>query len=163
MSSSSLSHIDETGRARMVNVGDKPDTRRLAIAKGEVRLQPQTLALLQQGLLKKGDALTVAQVAGIMAAKRTAELIPLCHPLPVNHIEVLLEPDESLPGVRITATVETIGKTGAEMEALTAVSVAGLTVYDMVKAVEKTASLQNIHLAEKHGGKSGDVYNEQSV
>ena len=163
MSSSSLSHIDETGRARMVNVGEKPDTRRLAVAKGEVHLQRQTLALLQQGLLKKGDALTVAQVAGIMAAKRTAELIPLCHPLAVNHIEVLLEPDESLPGVRITATVETIGKTGAEMEALTAVSVAGLTVYDMVKAVEKTASLQNIHLAEKHGGKSGDVYNEPSV
>ena len=163
MSSSSLSHIDETGRARMVDVGNKPDTRRLAVAKGEVHLQRQTLALLQQGLLKKGDALTVAQVAGIMAAKRTAELIPLCHPLPVHHIEVLLEPDESLPGVRITATVETIGKTGAEMEALTAVSVAGLTVYDMVKAVEKTASLQNIHLAEKHGGKSGDVYNEQSV
>jgi cyclic pyranopterin phosphate synthase len=163
MSSSTLSHIDDAGRARMVNVGDKPDTRRSAVAKGEVRLQPQTLSLLKQGLLKKGDALTVAQIAGIMAAKRTAELIPLCHPLPIHHVDVQLAPDDGLPGVRITATVETFGKTGAEMEALTAVSVAALTVYDMVKAVEKTACLQNIHLAEKHGGQSGDVYNEPSV
>jgi cyclic pyranopterin phosphate synthase len=163
MSSTTFSHIDETGRARMVNVGDKPDTVRTATARGEIRLQPQTLTLLQQGLLKKGDALTVAQVAGIMAAKRTAEIIPLCHPLPIHAIDVQLAPDESLPGVKITATVQTFGKTGAEMEALTAVSVAALTVYDMVKAVEKTASIQNIHLAEKHGGQSGDVYNERAA
>lgn len=163
MPSDKLSHIDEAGRARMVDVGDKPDTRRTAVAKGEVRLQPETLALLQQGALKKGDALTVAQIAGIMAAKRTAELIPLCHPIPLHQIEVKLEPDGALPGVKITATVATVGKTGAEMEALTAVSVAALTVYDMVKAVEKTACLQNIRLIEKHGGQSGDVYNEQAA
>ncbi len=163
MSSNKLTHIDETGRARMVDVGDKPDTRRTAVAKGEIRLRPETLALLQQGRLKKGDALTVAQMAGIMGAKRTSDLIPLCHPIPIHQIEVKLEPDESLPGVRITATVQTVGKTGVEMEALTAVSVAALTVYDMVKAVEKTASIQNIRLVEKHGGLSGDVINEQAA
>jgi len=163
MPSDKLSHIDETGRARMVDVGDKPDTRRTAVAKGEIRLRPETLALIQQGALKKGDALTVAQIAGIQAAKRTAELIPLCHPIPLHQISVDLEPDESLPGVRITAAVHTVGKTGAEMEALTAVSVAALTVYDMVKAVERAASIQNIRLVEKHGGLSGDVYNERAA
>ncbi len=163
MSPDKLTHIDETGRARMVDVGDKPDTRRTAVAKGDIRLRPETLALLQQGRLKKGDALTVAQMAGIMGAKRTSDLIPLCHPIPIHQIEVKLEPDESLPGVRITATVQTVGKTGVEMEALTAVSVAALTVYDMVKAVEKTASIQNIRLVEKHGGLSGDVINEQAA
>jgi cyclic pyranopterin phosphate synthase len=163
MSSDKLTHIDETGRARMVDVGDKPDTRRTAVAKGEIRLRSETLALLQQGRLKKGDALTVAQMAGIMGAKRTSDLIPLCHPIPIHQIEVKLEPDEGLPGVRITATVQTVGKTGVEMEALTAVSVAALTVYDMVKAVEKTASIQNVRLVEKHGGLSGDVMNEQAA
>jgi len=160
MSQPKLTHIDEAGRARMVDVGDKPDTRRTAVAKGEIHLRRETLALIQQGTLKKGDALTVAQVAGILGAKRTSDLIPLCHPIPIHQIEVKLEPDESLPGVRITATVQTVGKTGVEMEALTAVSVAALTVYDMVKAVEKTASIQNIRLVEKHGGLSGDVVNE---
>ncbi len=160
MPSDKLTHIDETGRARMVDVGDKPDTRRTAVAKGEIRLRPETLALLQQGRLKKGDALTVAQMAGIMGAKRTSDLIPLCHPIPIHQIEVKLEPDENLPGVRTTATVQTVGKTGVEMEALTGVCVAALTVYDMVKAVEKTASIQNIRLVEKHGGLSGDVMNE---
>ncbi len=160
MSQTKLTHIDEAGRARMVDVGDKPDTRRTAVAKGEIHLRRETLALIQQGTLKKGDALTVAQVAGILGAKRTSDLIPLCHPIPIHQIEVKLEPDESLPGVRITATVQTVGKTGVEMEALTAVSVAALTVYDMVKAVEKTASIQNIRLVEKHGGLSGDVVNE---
>ena len=160
MSQTKLSHIDEAGRARMVDVGDKPDTRRTAVAKGEIHLRRETLALIQQGTLKKGDALTVAQVAGILGAKRTSDLIPMCHPIPIHQIEVKLEPDESLPGVRITATVQTVGKTGVEMEALTAVSVAALTVYDMVKAVEKTASIQNIRLVEKHGGLSGDVVNE---
>ncbi len=163
MSPNKLTHVDETGRARMVDVGDKPDTRRTAVAKGEIRLRPETLALLQQGRLKKGDALTVAQMAGIMGAKRTSDLIPLCHPIPIHQIEVKLEPDENLPGVRITATVQTVGKTGVEMEALTAVSVAALTVYDMVKAVEKTANIQNIRLVEKHGGLSGDVINEQAA
>ena len=160
MSQTKLTHIDESGRARMVDVGDKPDTRRTAVAKGEIRLRRETLTLIQQGTLKKGDALTVAQVAGIMGAKRTSDLIPLCHPIPIHQIEVKLEPDEGLPGVRITATVQTVGKTGVEMEALTAVSVAALTIYDMVKAVEKTASIQNIRLVEKHGGLSGDVVNE---
>ncbi len=163
MSPGKLTHIDETGRARMVDVGDKPDTRRTAVAKGEIRLRPETLALLQQGRLKKGDALTVAQMAGIMGAKRTSDLIPLCHPIPIHQIEVKLELDESLPGVSIMATVQTVGKTGVEMEALTAVSVAALTVYDMVKAVEKTANIQNIRLVEKRGGLSGDVINEQAA
>ena len=163
MSQTKLTHIDETGRARMVDVGDKPDTRRTAVAKGEIRLRPETLALIEHGTLKKGDALTVAQVAGILGAKRTSDLIPLCHPIPIHQIGVQLEPDQSLPGVRITATVQTVGKTGVEMEALTAVSVAALTVYDMVKAVERTACIQNIRLVEKHGGLSGDVVNEQAA
>ncbi len=155
-----LSHIDEGGRAHMVDVGDKPDTERIAIAKGEVLMRPETLALIQEGALKKGDLLTTAQLAGIMAAKRTAELIPLCHPLPINQIEVDLQLDPELPGVQIAATVRTTGKTGVEMEALTAVSVAALTVYDMAKAAEKTMRIQNIRLAEKRGGQSGDVLNE---
>ncbi len=144
----------------MVDVGAKPDTERLAVARGEVVMQPSTLALIQAGAMKKGDVLTVAQLAGIMGAKRTSELIPLCHPLPLTQVEVTLELDESLPGVRITATARTVGKTGVEMEALTAVSVAALTVYDMAKAAEKTMRIQNIRLAEKHGGQSGDVANE---
>lgn len=155
-----LSHLDDTGRARMVDVGNKPDTERTAIARGEVVMRPETLALIQQGAMKKGDVLTVAQLAGVMGAKRTAELIPLCHPLPLHHIDVTLELDPALPGVRITATTRTTGKTGVEMEALTAVSVAALTVYDMAKAVEKTMRIQNIRLVEKHGGRSGDVLNE---
>jgi len=120
-------------------------------------MSPETLALIREGELKKGDVLTLAQVAGIMAAKRTSELIPLCHPLSLNHIEVNLVLDEALPGVRITARVGTVGKTGVEMEALTAVSVAALTVYDMAKAVEKTMRIQNIRLVEKRGGQSGDI------
>jgi cyclic pyranopterin monophosphate synthase len=159
MSSSELSHIDESGKARMVNVGGKPSTERTAVAYGEVHLRLETLDLVRQGLMKKGDVLTVAQIAGIMAAKRTSELIPLCHPLPIHQIEVNLELDDNLPGVVITSTVRTFDKTGVEMEALTAVSVAALTVYDMVKAVEKTGRIQNIHLVEKHGGQHGDVYN----
>ncbi|HNT54159.1 MAG TPA: cyclic pyranopterin monophosphate synthase MoaC [Anaerolineaceae bacterium] len=144
----------------MVAVGAKPDTERLAIARGEVHLQPDTVALIRQGLMKKGDVLTVAQIAGIQAAKRTADLIPLCHPIPIHQVAVELELDDSLPGVVITATVRTIGKTGVEMEALTAVAVAALTVYDMVKAVEKTGRIQNIRLLEKHGGLSGDVIHD---
>lgn len=157
---SELSHIDESGRAHMVDVSQKADTVRSAVAKGEVHLKLETLDLIQKGLMKKGDVLTVAQIGGIMAAKRTSELIPLCHPLPLQQVEVNLEVDLSLPGVIITATARTIGKTGVEMEALTAVTVAALTVYDMVKAVEKTARIQNIRLVEKHGGRSGDVVNE---
>jgi cyclic pyranopterin monophosphate synthase len=155
-----LTHVDESGKAHMVDVGGKPETERVAVARGEVHLQLKTLALIKQGLMKKGDVLTVAQVAGVMAAKRTSDLIPLCHPIPINQVDVELVVDEQLPGVRITASVRTYGKTGAEMEALTAVSVAALTVYDMVKAVEKTGRIQNIRLVEKHGGQSGDVINE---
>lgn len=154
---STLSHIDDSGSARMVDVGAKPDSERVAVAKGEVTMLPETLALIQAGALKKGDVLTVAQLAGVMAAKRTSELIPLCHPLPLTHVSVDLALDASLPGVRITATARTVARTGVEMEALTAVSVAALTVYDMAKSVEKTLRIQNIRLVEKHGGKSGDV------
>lgn len=155
-----LSHLDDSGQAHMVDVSAKPDTARVAVAKGEVRMLPATLALIQAGAMKKGDVLTVAQLAGVMGAKRTADLIPLCHPLPLTQVEVRLELDPILPGVQITATARTVGKTGVEMEALTAVSVAALTVYDMAKAVEKTMQIQNIRLVEKHGGRSGDVVNE---
>ena len=152
-----LSHLDESGAARMVDVSAKPDTERTAIAAGEVLMKPETLALVRAGALKKGDVLSVARIAGVMAAKRTAELIPLCHPLPLTQVTVDLELDDSLPGVRIRAAARTVGKTGVEMEALTAVSVAALTIYDMAKAAEKTMRIQNIRLVEKHGGRSGDV------
>lgn len=155
-----LTHLDDSGRAQMVDVGNKEDTERIAIAKGEVHMRAETLALIHAGAIKKGDVLAVAQVAGVMAAKRTADLIPLCHPLPLTQITVDIGLDPELPGVRVTATVRTIGKTGVEMEALTAVSVAALTVYDMAKAAEKTMRIQNIHLVEKHGGRSGDIINE---
>ena len=155
--SSSLSHLDETGRARMVDVGHKPDTERIAIARGEVQMRLETLALIRTGALKKGDVLSVAQVAGVMAAKRTSELIPLCHPLLLNQILVEFELDDGLPGVRILATVRTVGKTGVEMEALTAAAVAALTVYDMAKAAQKDMRIGDIRLVRKTGGKSGDI------
>jgi cyclic pyranopterin phosphate synthase len=123
-------------------------------------MKPETLALIRDGAIKKGDVLTVAQVAGIMAAKKTSELIPLCHPLQLTKVDLDFTLDERLPGVLITATAKTVGKTGVEMEALTAVSVAALTIYDMAKAAEKTMRIQNIRLAEKYGGKSGDIINE---
>ena len=144
----------------MVDVGSKQDTERIAIAKGEVVMLASTLDLIRIGSIKKGDVLTVAEIAGISAAKRTAELIPLCHPLSLTKIAVDLSIDEALPGIKISATVKTTGKTGVEMEALTAVSVAALTVYDMAKAAEKTMKIQNIRLVEKHGGASGDIVNE---
>jgi cyclic pyranopterin phosphate synthase len=156
---SKLTHLDEHGRASMVDVGHKPDTERIAIARGEVHMQKETFELIRDGQIKKGDVLTIAQIAGITAAKRTSDLIPLCHPLPLSKIDVDLALDESLPGVIITAAVKTVGKTGVEMEALTAVSVAALTIYDMAKAAEKTMRIQNIRLIEKHGGQSGDVVN----
>ena len=155
-----LTHLDAQGRARMVNVGHKPDTERVAVAKGEVIMRPETLALIRQGALKKGDVLTVAEIAGVMAAKRTSDLIPLCHPLPLTQVTVELTLRDDLPGVEITATARTVAKTGVEMEALTAVSVAALTVYDMAKAAEKTMRLTNIRLVRKSGGLSGDVVNE---
>lgn len=155
-----LTHLDEHGRARMVDVGHKPDSERMAVARGEVHMKKETLDLIRAGQIKKGDVLTVAQIAGITASKRTSDLIPLCHPLPLSNIDVHLELDDALPGVVITATVGVTGKTGVEMEALTAVSIAALTVYDMAKAAEKTMRIQNIRLIEKHGGMSGDVVNE---
>jgi cyclic pyranopterin phosphate synthase len=157
---SKLTHLDEHGRASMVDVGHKPDTERIAIARGEVHMKKETFDLIRNGQIKKGDVLTIAQIAGISASKRTSDLIPLCHPLPLSKIDVDLALDESLPGVIITATVKTTGKTGVEMEALTAVSVAALTIYDMAKAAEKTMRIQNVRLIEKHGGQSGDIVNE---
>jgi cyclic pyranopterin phosphate synthase len=154
-----LSHIDAAGRARMVDVGAKPITERLAVAEGEVHMRPETLELIRQNALEKGDALAVAQVAGIQAAKRTAELIPFCHPLPLDHLSVDFELDDSLPGVRIRATARSTGKTGVEMEALTAVSVAALTIYDMAKSAEKSMHIENVRLVKKSGGKSG-IYEE---
>jgi len=152
-----LSHIDESGRARMVDVTAKDDTVREAVAKGSVRMKPETLALIQSGGVPKGDVLAVAQVAGVMAAKRTHELIPMCHPLLLSAIDVRLEPDEKESAVQITATVRTTGKTGVEMEALTAVAVAALTIYDMCKAVDRGMRIEGVRLARKSGGKSGEV------
>lgn len=144
----------------MVDVGEKPISHRIARAKGQVRLLPSTLEMIKNGLMKKGDVLTVAKIAGIQGAKKTSELIPLCHPLIINQINVEIVLDEELPGVQIESSVITDGKTGVEMEALTAVSVAALTIYDMVKAVEKSAQIEKIRLVEKRGGMSGDVFNE---
>jgi len=155
-----LSHLDGSGRVRMVDIGEKIDSERIAIAKGEVLMKKSTLDLIRAGQMTKGDVLTVAQIAGITASKRTSELIPLCHPLSLTKIDVDIVLDETVPGVIITATAKTVGKTGVEMEALTAVSVAALTIYDMAKAAEKTMRIQNIRLVEKHGGRSGDVVNE---
>ena len=156
-----LSHIDDQGRVRMVDVGGKPDTAREATARGRVVMQPGTLALIQERGLPKGDVLAVAQVAGVMAAKRTHELIPMCHPLLLTGIDVSFEPqpaagDDGLAAVEITATVRTTGKTGVEMEALTAVAVAGLTIYDMCKAVDRGMRIEAVRLVHKVGGKSGE-------
>lgn len=155
-----LSHVDDLGNARMVDVSGKPETERVAVARGEIVMSKSTLDLIRAGGVKKGDVLTLAQVAGIMAAKRTSDLIPLCHPLQLSKVDVECLADESLPGIKITAIVKTTGKTGVEMEALTAVSLAALTIYDMTKAAEKTMRIQNIRLVEKHGGRSGDIVNE---
>ncbi len=150
-----LTHLDEAGQAKMVDVGHKSDTERLAVARGVVIMEPDTLQLIKEGALKKGDVLTVAEVAGIMAAKRTSELIPLCHPLLLNKIDVSCKVNEEASCVEIEASVEVRGKTGVEMEALTAVSVAALTIYDMAKAVDRGMRLTDIRVVYKEGGKSG--------
>lgn len=150
-----LTHFDREGHAHMVDVGGKEVTDRVAVAAVEVRMRPETLALVTGGKARKGDVLGVARLAGIMAAKRTADLIPLCHPLPITSVALDLAADPALPGVRITATVKTSGRTGVEMEALTAASVAALTVYDMLKAAEKSMSIEGLHVVLKDGGKSG--------
>lgn len=152
---SGLTHFDAEGQAHMVDVSGKADTARLAVAEGYIKMSAETLAIIQDGSAKKGDVLGVARLAGIMGAKRTADLIPLCHPLPITKVAVELEPVPDLPGIRVVATVKTGGKTGVEMEALTAVSTALLTVYDMVKAVQKDMEITDIRLLRKEGGKSG--------
>jgi cyclic pyranopterin monophosphate synthase len=150
-----LSHLSSGGEARMVDVSGKAVTERVAVAEGKVIMQPTTLDIVRQGDAKKGDVLGIARVAGVMAAKRTHELIPLCHPLALSQIEVDATPDAKLPGIKITARVKVSGQTGVEMEALTAVSVACLTIYDMVKAVDRGMRIEGIRLLEKSGGRSG--------
>jgi cyclic pyranopterin phosphate synthase len=152
-----LSHLDESGHPRMVDITAKTDTTRQAIAKGSIYMKPETLALIRAGQVAKGDVLSVAQVAGVMAAKKTHELIPLCHPLLLTDIDVQLEPDEKESALHITTSVRTTGKTGVEMEALTAVAVAALTVYDMCKAVDRGMRIEGVRLARKSGGKSGEI------
>ena len=156
-----LTHLDETGRADMVDVGGKAISERVARAAGAVLMQPATLALIREGNIKKGDVLTVARIAGVMAAKRTADLIPLCHPLPINKIGLELAYNEAESAIEIQATVKTSGRTGVEMEALTAVSVAALTIYDMAKAVDRGMRITDIRLLEKRGGASGDYRAEE--
>ena len=151
----SLSHFDDQGQAHMVDVSDKEVTDRIAVAEGCVKMHPETLDYVLKGSAKKGDVLGIARIAGIMAAKKTADLIPLCHPLPITKVTLELTPDTDLPGVRISATVKTSGQTGVEMEALSAVSVAALTIYDMLKAVEKSMTIEGIRVVLKDGGKSG--------
>jgi cyclic pyranopterin phosphate synthase len=155
MAKARLSHIDEKGDARMVDVSDKPFTARTATAEGFVTMRPETLALLKSGEAPKGDVLATARIAGIMAAKRTHELIPLCHPLSLTKVAIDLEPISKPPGVRVEAVVKSAGQTGVEMEALTAVSVACLTLYDMLKAVERGMRIEGIRVVEKTGGRSG--------
>ncbi|TQN59532.1 cyclic pyranopterin monophosphate synthase MoaC [Agrobacterium tumefaciens] len=151
-----LTHIDAAGEAHMVDVGDKAETVRVAIAEGFVKMKPETLALIRDGNARKGDVIGTARLAGIMAAKQTANLIPLCHPLMLTKVSVDITEDIALPGLRVEAMVKLSGKTGVEMEALTAVSITCLTIYDMAKAADKAMEIVNIRLLEKRGGKSGD-------
>ena len=151
-----LTHLDETGAARMVDVSDKDVTSRVAVALGAVRMLPETLALITSGSAAKGDVIATARIAGIMAAKRTHELIPLCHPLPLQSVTVDIAADATLPGLVVTATAKVTGRTGVEMEALTAASVACLTIYDMAKAVDRAMVIEDVRLIAKSGGRSGD-------
>jgi len=154
--SEKLTHVADSGEARMVDVSSKPESKRVARAGGLIRMRPATLAAIVNAQVKKGDVLGVARVAGVMAAKRTADLIPLCHPLMLDDVQVDLAPDESIPGIRAEATVRTTGRTGVEMEALTAVSMALLTVYDMAKALDREMQISDISLLAKSGGAGGD-------
>ena len=151
-----LSHLDAEGRARMVDIGAKSETARTARAEGSIRMSAQALAAVESNAVAKGDVIAVARIAGIMAAKKTAELIPLCHPLPLSDAGVDIDVDRALPGLRVTAWASTHGKTGVEMEALTAASVALLTIYDMAKAIDRAMEISGVRLTEKRGGKSGD-------
>ncbi|MBX3429671.1 MAG: cyclic pyranopterin monophosphate synthase MoaC [Hyphomonadaceae bacterium] len=157
-----LTHIDDAGRARMVDVGDKQSTRREAVAEGRIRMHAETLARAIAGDLPKGDVRAIAEIAGVMAGKRAAELIPLCHPLALTSLKVEVTPDESLPGFTVSAHARVNGQTGVEMEALTAVSVACLTLYDMLKAVDRNMTIEAIALTEKHGGASGSYVRAKS-
>ena len=157
--SNSLTHFDRKGNAHMVDVSSKANTDRVAIAKGTVRMKRKTFNIMTEGKAKKGDVLSIARIAGIMGCKKTSELIPLCHPIPLSNVKINLIPNTELPGVDIEAHVKTNGPTGVEMEALTAVSVASLTVYDMLKAVDKTIEIGNLRLTRKEGGKSGLIEN----
>ena len=155
----SLTHFDKKGNAHMVDVSSKVNTDRVAIAKGTVRMKRETFNIMTEGEAKKGDVLSIARIAGIMGCKKTSDLIPLCHPIPLSNVKINLVPNTELPGVDIEAHVKTNGPTGVEMEALTAVSVASLTVYDMLKAVDKTIEIGNLRLTRKEGGKSGLIEN----
>jgi len=155
MSGGKLTHLDSSGKARMVDVGEKKNTKREATATGSIKMKPETLALVLEGKMPKGDVLAVARIAGIMAAKKTPELIPLCHPIALSSVSVELDPDEKTTSILISATASTVGPTGVEMEALTAVSAAALALYDMCKAVDKEMEITGIVLQEKSGGKSG--------
>jgi len=157
MTEKKLSHLDPSGKARMVDVSAKDPTARWASASGSVRMSTDAFEIARKGDLAKGDLRGTAELAGVMAAKKTADLIPLCHPLMLDNVQVQVDWDEQLPGVTIQAEVHTEGRTGVEMEALTAVAVAALTVYDMIKAVDRSAAIESIRLVEKHGGRSGDV------
>jgi cyclic pyranopterin phosphate synthase len=159
-SSAKLTHFDQTGQAHMVDVGNKNDTHRIAIASGRIRMKPETLALIQSGTAKKGDVLGIARIAAIMATKRTSDLIPLCHPLALTRVTVDFSIDEADASVRCNAQAETVGKTGVEMEALTAVQIGLLTIYDMCKAVDRGMVITDVRVMEKHGGKSGDWVTE---
>jgi cyclic pyranopterin phosphate synthase len=155
-----LSHLDAAGRARMVDVGDKPVTVRTAVAEGRIRMAREAFGLVAEQAIAKGDVLAVSEVAGTLAAKRAAELIPLCHPVGLDHVEVSATLDEALPGVRVRATAKAVGRTGVEMEALTGVTVALLTVYDMVKAADRGMEIEGVQLVEKTGGRRGDWHRD---
>jgi len=160
MKAKELSHFNEEGRSRMVDVGDKEDTARIAIAEGEVVMRPETLKLINEGKISKGDVLAVAQVAGIMAAKQTSQIIPMCHPLMLTSVDLNFKINEEAHKIIIKSKVKTVGRTGVEMEALTAVAIAGLTIYDMCKAVDRGMTIKAIRLIEKAGGKSGHYLNQ---
>lgn len=161
MTNSALTHFNAAGEAHMVDVGDKPATQRVAVCEGYIEMQPATLALIMAGSHKKGDVLGIARIAGIMASKKTADLIPLCHPLPITHVDIQLEPQIDQQRVHCLTTVKTNGPTGVEMEALTATQIALLTIYDMCKAVDRGMVIQGVRLMEKSGGKSGHWQREE--
>jgi cyclic pyranopterin phosphate synthase len=161
MMADELSHFDESGRPRMIDVSAKPETERVAVARGRVRSEAATLDLVRSGPAAKGDVVRIAELAGVMAAKKTGDLIPLCHPLPLTSVIVTIAPDETLPGFTITAEARTVGRTGVEMEAMTAVSVACLTLYDMLKSADRGMRIEAIELIEKKGGKSGHWRREE--